>query len=254
MKMKNILVGPNRATLARFAASNTLLGLDFDGTLAPIVTNPKEARMSARTRNLLQRVSALYPVVVISGRARADVSRRVRPVSLQGVVGNHGAETGALRRADVVRVQRWLRILRVQLARWSGVVIEPKRFSVAIHYRQARYRPEARTAILRAAAAHTDARVVGGKLVVNLLVPGSPHKGEALERERKRLRCTTAMYVGDDDTDEDVFRLVDPRLLGIRVGASRRSAARYCIRQQVFIDDLLRILIDLRSPRGVLTR
>jgi trehalose 6-phosphate phosphatase len=62
----------------------------------------------------------------------------------------------------------------------------------------------------------------------------------ALERERDRLRCDTAIYVGDDQTDEDVFVLDQPgRLLGIRVGRGRGSAASYGIVDQRAIDRLL---------------
>jgi trehalose 6-phosphate phosphatase len=82
---------------------------------------------------------------------------------------------------------------------------------------------------------------------VNLLPITAPHKGIALERERERLRCDTAIFVGDDKTDEDVFALDQPgRLLGIRVGRSRTSAAAYYIPSQRSIDDLLRALVDLR--------
>ena len=66
-------------------------------------------------------------------------------------------------------------------------------------------------------------------------------------RERERLRCDTAIYVGDDETDEDVFALDQPgRLLSIRVGAKQASAASYCVRGQAEVDGLLRALINLR--------
>ena len=69
-------------------------------------------------------------------------------------------------------------------------------------------------------------RLVGGKHVVNLLPAGAPHKGLALERARARLGCDTAIYVGDDETDEDVFALDQPgRLLAIRVGRKPSSSA-----------------------------
>jgi trehalose 6-phosphate phosphatase len=93
-------------------------------------------------------------------------------------------------------------------------------------------------------------RIIGGKQVVNLVPEGAPDKGDALERERERLRCDTAIYVGDDDTDEDVFRLDQPgRLLTIRVGAKRTSHAAYCIRDQRQIDVLIRVLSSLRAGR-----
>jgi trehalose 6-phosphate phosphatase len=130
------------------------------------------------------------------------------------------------------------------------VFVEDKGFSVSVHYRQARERVAARRAILKVAQSLPDVRIVGGKLVVNLLVPDAPHKGLALERERARFACDTVVYVGDDETDEDVFQLDRPgRLLSIRVGQKRSSAASYYIRNQAEIDRLLETLIALRGDR-----
>jgi trehalose-6-phosphatase len=70
----------------------------------------------------------------------------------------------------------------------------------------------------------------------------------ALKRERIRWRCRTAIDVGDDETDEDVFASSDAdRLLAIRVGARRSSRAPYFVRSQARIDALLRALIALRT-------
>jgi trehalose 6-phosphate phosphatase len=93
--------------------------------------------------------------------------------------------------------------------------------------------------------------VIGGKLVVNVLPPGAPHKGVALERERHRLGCDTALFVGDDETDEDVFALDRPgRLVTVRVGRARATQASYCLRGQAEIDRLLGRLIALREERA----
>jgi trehalose 6-phosphate phosphatase len=92
-----------------------------------------------------------------------------------------------------------------------------------------------------------DARVLGGKQVVNIVPSDAPHKGTALLRERERLYCDTALYVGDDETDEDVFRIAQPEtLLTIRVGANPASAASYYLQNQEAIDALLLSLIELR--------
>jgi trehalose-phosphatase len=101
-------------------------------------------------------------------------------------------------------------LLGRRLSPFKGVRIENKTFSVAVHYRRSREKKKARAAILEAAAALGPIRVIGGKQVVNILPEGAPHKGIALERERHRLRRDTAIYVGDDETDEDVFGLDQP--------------------------------------------
>jgi trehalose 6-phosphate phosphatase len=75
----------------------------------------------------------------------------------------------------------------------------------------------------------------------------APSKGDALVALRDRTEADIAMYVGDDVTDEDVFRIDQPgRLFTVRIGRSRTSAARYYLRQQQEIDALLEHLVSLR--------
>ena len=128
------------------------------------------------------------------------------------------------------------------------VVVEDKGFSVAVHYRQARQRNSTRRAVLSAARSLKNVRLVGGKLVVNFLVPDAPHKGLALERERSHFACDTVIFLGDDETDEDVFQIDRPgQLLSIRVGRKRTSAAPYYIRNQAEVDRVLETLIAVRG-------
>ncbi len=246
--MRNILSRANREVLAQFAWSNALIALDFDGTLAPIVAEPDRAWMRPSTRDLLAALTRLAPVVVISGRARADALARMEGLQVKAVIGSHGLDPSHATDRYRDEVKRWLPPLERAIAPFKGVTIEDKTFSIAVHYRKARAKREARAAILRAVADLGNARVMGGKQVVNVLPEGAPHKGIALLRERDRLRCDTAIYIGDDETDEDVFELDQPgRLLTIRVGAKRTSSASYCIANQRAIDPLLRMLVELRG-------
>lgn len=246
--MKHILSRANLGLLAQFAGSNVLLGFDFDGTLAPIVSQPSKAVLRSSTRRLLRSVAALYPCVVISGRTVADVTRRIGGLGVLEVVGNHGVEPWASTHDLMEQVDRWRPILEKKLAPLRGVKLENKRLSVAIHYRAAREKKKARSAILRAARTLGRVRVIGGKQVVNLLPEGAPHKGTALERARATHGCDTAIFVGDDETDEDVFTLDQPgRLVTIRVGSKSSSAAAYCLKNQREIDDLLEELLRLRK-------
>jgi len=249
--MKGILSQAGRQILEQFAWSNVLLAFDYDGTLAPIVVDRDRASMRPKTRERLETLSTLYAVVVISGRAQADVIRRLKGTGVHDVVGNHGIEPWEATDHVKEEVKRWRPVLHERLASMRGVQIEDKGFSVAVHYRQSREKKRARAAILGATARLGDVRVIGGKQVVNILPSHAPHKGLALERERGRLGCDTAIYVGDDETDEDVFTLNQPgRLLTIRVGAKRASMADYCIRSQREIDSLIQALITFRnSPR-----
>jgi trehalose 6-phosphate phosphatase len=246
--MIDILSRSNVFVLEDFARSNTLLAFDYDGTLAPIVSDPASADMRPKTRALLAAVAALYPVTVISGRAQADVARRLRGVGVASVIGNHGIESWHKAGRSGAEVQRWLPAIAAAIASFKGVVLEDKTFSVAIHYRASREKKKARAAILEATASIAGVRVIPGKQVINVLPLAAPHKGIALERERHRLGCDTAVYVGDDTTDEDVFELDRPgRLLCVRVGSNRASAAAYTLANQKAIDGFLRTLAACRA-------
>jgi trehalose 6-phosphate phosphatase len=249
--MRHVLAARQRSILATFATSNTLVALDFDGTLAPITNNPSRARMRPATRRLLAAVARRYPTAVISGRARADLRKCIGGVAVAHVSGNHGLEPWGHKREYLARVRRWAGLLERRLAGHEGVVVEDKRFSVAVHYRNARRRRRAAMAIESAVQSLSGARIFGGHLVVNVVPKGAPHKGVALERVRSLLRCDAAIYVGDDVTDEDVFQAAnDQRLLAVRVGRQRASRAPYFLVAQDEIDAFLEALVALRRGAG----
>ncbi len=245
--MKDILAKANVDVLAQFAGSKVLLAFDYDGTLAPIVDEPEDARIPPRTRELLERLCGLYPCVVISGRGQGDVLKRVRGLGVLEVIGNHGLEPWKRTHDFAEQVQRWMPTLKRALGDIQGLKLEDKSFSVAIHYRHCREKKAAKEAILTAVAKLGPLRVLGGELVVNLLPEGAPHKGIALRAVRDRLACDTAIYIGDDETDEDVFSLDEPgRLLTVRVGEKQDSAAAFFIRTQGTIDAFLEALLSLK--------
>jgi len=253
--MKNILAVAQRGVVEPFAWSRTLLAFDFDGTLAPIVTRPDAAQLRPVTRQLLAKACALYPSVVISGRAVADLAPRVAGVGLRACIGNHGLEpwraTAAIRR----RVLRWRPGLESALGGEPGVFIEDKGYSLAVHYRGSRAKKRVRRLVAEVASSLGGVRLMGGIEVVNLVPLDAPHKGMALERERRRLGCDTAIYVGDDETDEDVFALDQPgRLLSVRVGRKTASRADFYLNSQKDVDALLRLLVRLREDTRILVQ
>ena len=246
----DILSPHQRPILAGFALSNVLLAFDFDGTLAPIAATPDAARLRARTQQLLARLSQRYPCVVISGRGLTDIESRVQEVPLWYVFGNHGFEPASPDHPPNGRVAGWLRTLREQLPAVPGIVIEDKSHTLTIHYRAAEDRESAAAAIHGALQGLDGARVVGGTEAINVM-PHGVHKGVALRRAMELFACTTAIYVGDDGTDEDAFGAVEAeRLLGIRVGVPPGgSRARFHLTQQTDIDMLLRVLVDFRATQ-----
>jgi trehalose 6-phosphate phosphatase len=142
-------------------------------------------------------------------------------------------------------------LIEAALCQHGGLDVEDKQYSLAVHYRNSPAKRRARTAIHRVVATlPVPMRVVPGKLVINILPRGAPHKGHALLELRQREAARMALYVGDDVTDEDVFELEDEgSLVAARVGHSKRSAAPYFLRDQREIDLLLASLLELR-PLG----
>jgi trehalose 6-phosphate phosphatase len=255
---RHVLAKRHRQTLAAFASSNVLVALDFDGTLAPIVSDHTRARMRTRTRRLLAAVARRYPCVVISGRARHDLSRLVGGVPVWHLSGNHGLEPWAEDARYPRQVREWARCLERELRHHEGVVIEDKIYSLTIHYRNVRRKAGARRAIAHAISRLGGARSLGGKHSVSVLPREAPDKGAALEHARRLLACDTAIYVGDDETDEDAFRAAHhDRLLAVRVGRRVKSKATYHLRSQNEIDAFLEALLACRQlrragpPRGL---
>jgi trehalose 6-phosphate phosphatase len=117
-----------------------------------------------------------------------------------------------------------------------------------VHYRAAPDHGRALALILPIVRTLRDARVICGAAAVNLLPNDGANKGFALRRALHSSGCDSAIYVGDDDTDEDAFGALMPeKLLAIRIGPSPASRARYHLDSQESIDMLLQALLEARG-------
>jgi len=250
--MRNDILAERRIPLLReLAGGRLLLAFDYDGVLAPLVTAPGGAGMRPGTRRLLARVSRRYPVAVVSGRAFRDLARYVDGAAPL-LVGNHGFELG--RAAPVprevrVRVAGWRRELLDRLRGVAGVSIEDKRSTLSVHYGLSPRWRLAGEAVLEAGRALHGARLVAGKKVVNVLPAHFPTKGDAVREILRRAGLETALYLGDDVTDEDAFALGRPAVVGVRVGPGRTQAP-FRLADQGKVDELLALLVRLRAPPG----
>jgi trehalose 6-phosphate phosphatase len=240
--------------LDAFCYADALFSFDFDGTLAPIVPDPEDAKVSPKTDDYLRSLHENTSIVVISGRSRPDLLKRLS-FKADYAIGNHGLEglpssTGSLEiAADMTR--QWHEKLKPVLDKSPGVVIEDKSFSLAIHYRQASDKRQIKLKLLELASSLVPApRILLGKYVVNLVASGAPHKGVALLELMLRTGKRSAVYVGDDENDEDVFRLGEESLLTIRVGEDQNSAALYYLKNQAEIDRMLRHCLDTYKKIG----
>jgi trehalose 6-phosphate phosphatase len=241
--MKYLLQEDGLRVLDAFCFSEPLMAFDYDGTLAPIVASPTDARMRVITRRFLQEIAGETSVAVISGRARGDVLQFL-PHGIEYVVGNHGLEGlpgGSFSLDQAAKASsKWLSKLTPQLA-IEGIWIEDKKYSLSVHYRGAGDKREAKSKILEAASGlQPSPRIIMGKYVVNLVSSGAPHKGVALLELMLKSGHKSAIYFGDDDNDEDVFRLGEESLLTVRIGKSQDSSAQFFLKDQSEIDRVLK--------------
>jgi trehalose 6-phosphate phosphatase len=220
---------------------------DFDGTLSEIVNDPASARLTAGARKALELLAARCPVAVLSGRDLADVSERV---GLAGIwyAGSHGFELTApdgthhqndAAAASIAVLDRVALRLRDQLAAIAGVVVEHKRFAVAVHYRNAaRDRIGEVAAAVRAAGRRNALRVTTGREIIELRPNIDWDKGKTLRWVIDHLHDAGSgsflpIYLGDDLTDEDAFDAVRQDGIGIVVrhtdDGDRATAARFAL-------------------------
>lgn len=237
-----------RAELQRLARADTLYAFDFDGTLAPIVADPAHARAADRVTLPLAQLARRVPVAVVSGRAQRDLIERL-PCEIAYLVGNHGNE-GLPVEPDASGLEetcrRWRANLEVQLTarNGQGVRLEDKGRSLSLHYRAAPD-PAAASAFLRSAA-HSllpQPTVIDGKMVLNLLPPGSLTKFEALRVLARHEGVDQVLFVGDDDTDEIVFQRAPRHWTTVRIDPHGETAARFCLEEQASIEILLAHLL-----------
>ena len=247
---------PGLARLDALIATKPLLAFDIDGTLAPIVQRPDEARLPDDVQRRLGEIAQCASVAIITGRG-VDDARRMLSFEPRYLIGNHGAEGlpgwGMQSEAFAAAVREWRPTLAAATALTNtGVVVEDKRYTLSLHFRGAADPASARRAIDRCIASLEPApRIIGGKAVVNVLPADAPDKGDALRTLIGAEQTNSVLYVGDDDTDEAVFALNLPGVLTLRVEPSQTSAATLFLRDQREVPTLIeRIAKNMTMLRG----
>ena len=206
--------------LSRLAAEprRAAILLDVDGTLAPIVARPEDARVPEETRQELARLASRYALVAcVTGRPGAEAERLVGVPGV-AVVGEHGLELAPEATAWAERVAAFA----------AGVdwPAERKPLSVSFHFRRADDEAAARAYLTHVEAAARAEGLVPrwGRMVLEVRPPVEANKGTAVAALVRRANVSRALYAGDDTTDLDGFAGLDGLELSVRVAVDSPEA------------------------------
>jgi trehalose 6-phosphate phosphatase len=235
-----------------------LVALDFDGTLAPEVDDPEQARALPEARAAVLRLCAMpnTRVALVSGRALASlIAVSDLPDSVL-LVGSHGIElrldhpgdSTMLNAAESRRVDRLGEVLGEVANSFDEVWLEQKPAGFALHTRLASERNSRiahLVALSETAAELGELTVRSGKNVLEFSVR-STTKGEALEHLRTYIEATAVFYAGDDVTDEDAFAALGADDVGLKSGDGA-SLANFRVAGPLDVARAINLLADLRE-------
>ena len=191
---------------------------DIDGTLSEIAPTPDSAYVEPACIQALRDLAPLVTVVAaITGRAPADAYRMVGVDELV-YVGNHGLERWVDGEIVALPAARpYVRAVNSVLTALeqhdlpSGVLLENKGVTASIHYRQTAEPLQAATqleAVLRPLCQQHDLRLMPGRMIFELRPPLELHKGTAIKALIDEYALQGAVFIGDDITDVDGFRVL----------------------------------------------
>jgi trehalose 6-phosphate phosphatase len=238
-----------------------LVALDFDGTLAPEVDDPEEARATPAARDAVLRLLEMprTSLALISGRAMRSLERVSDLPANALLIGSHGIEVrlstpdahSTLATSELERVSLLGEVLGKVADSFDRVWLEPKPAGFAMHSRLASVEDAAaaeRVALDVTSAVIDNLTVRSGKNVLEFSVR-STTKGDGIERLREHSGATAVFFAGDDVTDEDAFATLRPGDIGLKVGGGKTLAA-HRVRGTDDTARVIALLADLREAES----
>jgi len=248
------------------AAAHILLLSDYDGTLTPIASRPDEAVLSPEVRERLRKLTGKpnFSIGIISGRPLSETRAMVGVAGIY-YAGNHGLEiegpglnyVNPAAEAARAEIKGLVGQLSASLGNIRGVIIEDKGLSLSVHYRMVEKGyvitvNEVFHQIVSSLLSEGKIRITSGKKVWEVRPPIDWHKGKAVALIRDevkkllQLEQLLTIYLGDDTTDEDAFRVVRrPQGWSIFVGQENMaSEADYFLNSTSEVADFLSRLLE----------
>lgn len=228
--------------------------LDYDGTLTPIAETPDSAVMSEDMRQTVIKLSLHCTTGIISGRDLKDVQDKVKIDSII-YAGSHGFDIASPEYLHMENpagteflpiLDKAEQALLCELGSTPGILVERKRFAIAIHYRLVDLKKIefVEEVVDRILTKHPELRKTYGKKIFELLPDIDWHKGKALLSLLKTMKLdgkdVLPVYIGDDVTDEDAFGVLRGRGIGIVVWHEPyESAATYSLKNHEQVKEFL---------------
>lgn len=246
--MKNLWKNLDKIAILIKSENPKLLMLDFDGTLTPIVKSPKVATLSSKIKKLLSSLSNKrnFYLAIISGRELADIKNKI---GIPNIIyaGNHGLKgvisdrkfSFPITKHTLETIRKIKKDLDVAFNGFSGVFVEDKKIALSFHYRsvqenQLNLSISFLNKILKPYTNKGIISIVKGKKVYEIRPNVNWDKGDFANLLIKKINLFTegmaiAIFIGDDKSDEDVFRKLKNGIT-IKVGKGLRSNAKYTLK------------------------
>eukprot|EP00892_Ulva_mutabilis_P007909 jgi/Ulvmu1/5490/UM023_0026.1 len=254
--------------LEQAAGKRVVVFLDYDGTLTPIVSNPDHAFMSPAMRTIVKEVGRTFPTAIISGRGRLKVEDFVQLDELF-YAGSHGLDikgpviqsvTGEEREVLPLTLEGGLLAMMAEvkaeaeasIACIAGATVEDNKYSVSVHFRNCHLDDWSKvfSATEAIVASRSSVHMTRGRKVLEIRPRVNWDKGKALLHLLRALGLADSpdvmpLYIGDDRTDEDAFRVLCGSGVGVLVSSiSKATAASFTLSSPDQVAVFLSRLVD----------